>query len=203
VAEGFDVVYAQRLTRDGEMLSQAAPGTPWLSRDRTHLRRPIPPNTGEFRLMSRRVVDHVVALRESHGFLRGLVSLVGFRQTGVLYNRQARAAVHEQVQPVCRLAGHRAERDRRVLALPAPGDLAAGYRPFWLRVLSRHRLPRVDALRPRVPGWHPTIVILVTFFSGIQLLSLGVMGEYVGRIYDEVRQRPKYIVESRHGFNEH
>ena len=64
----------------------------------------IPPNTGDFRLMSRRVVDNVVALKERHGFLRGLVGLVGFRQTSVLYDRDARAARHEQVQPAVRLA---------------------------------------------------------------------------------------------------
>ena len=62
----------------------------------------IPPNTGDFRLMSRRVVDNVVALKEDHGFLRGLVGLVGFRQTSVLYDRDPRAAGHEQVQPLPR-----------------------------------------------------------------------------------------------------
>src|SRR5919109_3753229 len=90
--EGFDVVYAQRRSRHGETALKrlvAALGYRALSR---LAEVEIPPNTGEFRLMSRRVVDYVCALPESHGFLRGLVGLVGFRQTGVAYDREARAA---------------------------------------------------------------------------------------------------------------
>ena len=90
--EGFDVVYAQRRSREGETLPKrivAAVGYRVIKRV---AEVEIPPNTGDFRLMSRRVVDHVVALDEAHGFLRGLVALVGFQQTSVLYDRDARAA---------------------------------------------------------------------------------------------------------------
>ena len=133
--EGYDVVYAQRRTRAGETLAQA---------DRRGLgyrviariaEVEIPPNTGDFRLMSRRVVDNVVALKESHGFLRGLVGLVGFRQTSVLYDRDPRAARREQVQPLLGLAGDRPERRHRLLALSAAADLAARDRAL------RRRLP--------------------------------------------------------------
>jgi dolichol-phosphate mannosyltransferase len=201
--EGFDVVYAQRLTREGEMLSKrllARLGYLVIGRISDV---PIPPNTGEFRLMSRRVVDHVVALRESHGFLRGLVSLVGFRQTGVLYNRQARAAgtskynrfVGSLVIGLNGIVGF-SRYPLQVISLLGIGLSGFAFClgiAYLVLTLSGHAFP----------VGNPTIVILVTFFSGIQLLSLGVMGEYVGRIYDEVRERPKYIVESRHGFNEH
>jgi polyisoprenyl-phosphate glycosyltransferase len=200
--EGFDVVYAQRRSRDGETLPKrtvAALGYRALSRI---AEVEIPPNTGEFRLMSRRVVDHVCALQESHGFLRGLVGLVGFRQTGVLYDREARTAGSSKYN--------------RFLGSVVIGlNGIVGFSRYPLQVISLlgivlSMLAFLLALTYfilKVSGYpfpigNPTIVIVVAFFSGIQMLSLGVMGEYVGRIYDEVRRRPKYIVESRLGFPE-
>ena len=100
--EGYDVVYAQRRTREGETLPKrivAALGYRVIKRI---AEVEIPANTGDFRLMSRRVVDHVVALDEAHGFLRGLVALVGFRRRRSLYDRDPRAAGSEQVQPLHR-----------------------------------------------------------------------------------------------------
>jgi polyisoprenyl-phosphate glycosyltransferase len=200
--EGFDVVYAQRRSRDGETLPKrivAALGYRALSRI---AEVEIPPNTGEFRLMSRRVVDYVCALQESHGFLRGLVGLVGFRQTGVLYDREARTAGSSKYN--------------RFLGSVVIGlNGIVGFSRYPLQVISLlgivlSMLAFLLALAYfilKVSGYpfplgNPTIVIIVAFFSGIQMLSLGVMGEYVGRIYDEVRRRPKYIVESRRGFPE-
>ena len=201
--DGYDVVYAQRRTRAGETLAKrivAALGYRVIARI---AEVEIPPNTGDFRLMSRRVVDNVVALKEGHGFLRGLVGLVGFRQTSVLYDRDPRAGGQRQVQPLLRLAGDRSERRGRLLPLSAAADLdAAGSSSPVFAFLRRDRLPRAQAGGPRFPVGNPTIVIVVAFFSGIQLLSLGVIGEYVGRIYDEARQRPKYIVESRYGWDD-
>jgi polyisoprenyl-phosphate glycosyltransferase len=200
--EGFDVVYAQRRSRDGETLPKrivAALGYRALSRISEV---EIPPNTGEFRLMSRRVVDYVCALPESHGFLRGLVGLVGFRQTGVRYDREARTAGTSKYN--------------RFLGSVVIGvNGIVGFSRYPLQVISimgivLSMLAFLLALTYfvlKVSGYpfplgNPTIVIVVSFFSGIQMLSLGVMGEYVGRIYDEVRRRPKYIVESRRGFPE-
>ena len=200
--EGFDVVYAQRRSRDGETLSKrivAALGYRALSRI---AEVEIPPNTGEFRLMSRRVIDYVCAFQESHGFLRGLVGLVGFRQTGVVYDREARRAGSSKYN--------------RFLGSVVIGlNGIVGFSRYPLQVISLlgigiSMLAFLLALAYfilKVSGYpfpigNPTVVIVVAFFSGIQMLSLGVMGEYVGRIYDEVRRRPKYIVESRRGFPE-
>jgi glycosyltransferase involved in cell wall biosynthesis len=198
--EGFDVVYAQRRSRGAETLPKrtvAALGYRALSRI---AEVEIPPNTGEFRLMSRRVVDYVCALRESHGFLRGLVGLVGFRQTGVLYDRGARSAGSSKYN--------------RFLGSVVIGlNGIVGFSRYPLHVISLFGIAismlafllALTYLILKISGYpfpigNPTIVIVVAFFSGIQMLSLGVMGEYVGRIYDEVRRRPKYIVESRRGF---
>ena len=90
--EGYDVVYAQRRTRAGETIPKRIVAALGYRVIRRIADVDIPPNTGDFRLMSRRVVDNVVSLKESHGFLRGLVGLVGFRQTSVLYDRDPRAA---------------------------------------------------------------------------------------------------------------
>ena len=121
--EGYDVVYAQRRTREGETLPKrivAALGYRVIKRI---AEVEIPPNTGDFRLMSRRVVDHVVSLNEAHGFLRGLVALVGFKQTAVLYDRDARAAGDSKYNQFIGSIFIGMNGDRELLALPAAADL--------------------------------------------------------------------------------
>jgi dolichol-phosphate mannosyltransferase len=149
--------------------------------------------------MSRRVVDNVVALKEHHGFLRGLVGLVGFPQASVLYDRDPRASGDSKYN---RFWGS--------LAIGFNGIV--GFSRYPLQMISMLGVAfsviallvaGVD-LALKLAGFpfpigNPTIVIVVSFFSGIQMLSLGVIGEYVGRIYDEARQRPKFIIESSHG----
>jgi dolichol-phosphate mannosyltransferase len=200
--EGYEVVYAQRRTRAGETLPKRAIAALGYRVIKRIADVEIPPNTGDFRLMSRRVVENVVALQESHGFLRGLVGLVGFRQTSVLYDREARAAGTSKYN---RFWGS--------LVIGFNGIVGFSRYPLQLISLLGLALAALAFLvavaylglklgGQGFPVGNPTIVIVVTFFSGIQLLSLGVIGEYVGRIYDESRNRPKYIVESQHGFEE-
>jgi polyisoprenyl-phosphate glycosyltransferase len=200
--EGHDVVYAQRRTRAGETIPKrivAALGYRVIKRIADV---EIPQNTGDFRLMSRRVVDNVVSLQESHGFLRGLVGLVGFRQTSVLYDRDPRVAGTSKYN---RFWGS--------LAIGLNGIIGFSRYPLQLISILGIGLSGLAFLVAIVylglklggqsfPVGNPTVVIVVAFFSGIQLLSLGVIGEYVGRIYDESRNRPKYIVESRYGWDD-
>jgi glycosyltransferase involved in cell wall biosynthesis len=201
--EGFEVVYAQRRTREGETLPKrivAALGYRVIKRV---AEVEIPPNTGDFRLMSRRVVDHVVALNEAHGFLRGLVALVGFKQTSIVYDRDARAAGASKYN---RFFGSIyiglngiVSFSRYPLQLISLGGLFFSVAAFLLAFgYLIGKLAGAD-----FPLGNPTIVIIVSFFSGIQLLSLGIMGEYVGRIYDEVKRRPKFIVEDAYGIEAH
>jgi dolichol-phosphate mannosyltransferase len=200
--EGYDVVYAQRRSRKGETLVKRFVSNVGYRLIVRIAEVDIPPNTGDFRLMSRRVVDNVVSLKETHGFLRGLVGLVGFRQTSVLYDRDPRA---DGAGKYNRLFGS--------IVIGLNGIV--GFSLYPLRVISLLGigfavvafLSAIAYLALKLAGvpfpvGNPTIVIAVTFFSGIQLLSLGVMGEYVGRIYNEARQRPKYIVESSYGFDD-
>ena len=200
--QGYDVVYAQRRTRAGETLPKrivAALGYRLIARI---AEVDIPPNTGDFRLMSRRVVDNVVALKESHGFLRGLVGLVGFRQTSVPYDRDPRMAGKSKYNKffgslLIGLNGVIGFSRYPLQVSSLLGIALSGFAFLLAIVYLGLKLGGVD-----FPIGNPTIVIVVCFFSGLQLLSLGVMGEYVGRIYEEIRERPKYIVESRHGFED-
>ncbi|HTZ62854.1 MAG TPA: glycosyltransferase [Solirubrobacteraceae bacterium] len=199
--EGYDVVYAQRRSRAGETAPKRIVSALAYRVIARIADVDIPPNTGDFRLMSRRVVDNVVALKEGHGFLRGLVGLVGFSQTSVLYDRDPRAAGEGKYN---RFLGS--------LLIGLNGVVGFSRYPLQLISLIGMALSGLAFALALVyfamklggapfPVGNPTIVIAMSFFSGIQLLSLGIIGEYVGRIYDESRNRPKYIVESRHGWN--
>jgi polyisoprenyl-phosphate glycosyltransferase len=200
--DGYDVVYAQRRTREGETLPKrivAALGYRLIGRIGEV---EIPANTGDFRLMSRRVVDHVVSLNEAHGFLRGLVALVGFKQTAVQYDRDPRAAGSSKYNRFIGsiLIGMNGvvSFSRYPLQLISIAGMLASAFAFLLAI--GYLIAKIAGAG--FPLGNPTIVIIVSLFSGIQLLSLGIMGEYVGRIYDEVKRRPKYIVESAYGLPE-
>jgi dolichol-phosphate mannosyltransferase len=198
--EGFDVVYAQRRSRAGETPTKRLVAALGYRVIRKISDVDIPVDTGDFRLMSRRVVNHVVALKEGHGYLRGLVGFVGFRQTGVVFDREARASG----------AGNY---NRLVGSISGGMNGVIGFSRYPLQVISVIGLSVslvafavavayacLKLAGARFPVGNPTIVVLVLFLGGIQLLSLGVVGEYIGRIYDEVRQRPKYIVEQYLGW---
>ena len=198
--EGFDVVYAQRRSRQGETLAKRIVSAVGYRVIRRIADVEIPPNTGDFRLMSRRVVPHVVAMSEAHGFLRGLVAVVGFPQTQVLYDRDPRV-------------GGTGKYNRFFGSLVIGMNGIVGFSRYPLHLISLvglvlSFLAGVFAVAYFIfklagfpfPTGNPTIVILISFFGGIQLLSLGIMGEYVGRIYEEVKNRPAYIVESDLGF---
>jgi dolichol-phosphate mannosyltransferase len=200
--EGYDVVYAQRRTREGETLPKrivAALGYRLIARI---AEVEIPPNTGDFRLMSRRVIDNVVGLKESHGFLRGLVGLVGFRHTSVPYDREPRAAGKSKYNPLWGsvLIGLNGVIGFSRYPLQVSSLLGIALSGFAFLLAVVYLGLKLGGFN--FPVGNPTIVIVVAFFSGLQLLSLGVMGEYVGRIYEEIRDRPKYIVESRHGWED-
>jgi glycosyltransferase involved in cell wall biosynthesis len=200
--EGFDVVYAQRRSRTGETRAKRLVAWAGYKVINRIAEVEIPANTGDFRLMSRRVVDNVVALKETHGFLRGLVGLVGFPQTSVPYDRDPRAGGDSKYNQVF-----------GSLAIGLNGLVGFSRYPLQLISLAGFVFSALAFLVAIIylalklggvgfPIGNPTVVIVVAFFSGIQLLSLGVMGEYVGRIYDETRQRPKFIIESRYGFDD-
>jgi dolichol-phosphate mannosyltransferase len=199
--EGFDVVYAQRRTRAGETLPKRIVAWAGYKVINRIAEVEIPPNTGDFRLLSRRVINNVTALREGHGFLRGLVGFVGFRQTSIPYDRSPRAGGTSKYNKlwgsvVIGLNGVVGFSRYPLQLISVAGIVFSGLAFLVAVVYLALKIAGVA-----FPIGNPTIVVVVAFFSGIQLLSLGVMGEYVGRIYDETRQRPKYIVESSYGLD--
>jgi glycosyltransferase involved in cell wall biosynthesis len=201
--EGFDVVYAQRRTREGETLPKRVVSALGYRLINRIAEVDIPPNTGDFRLMTRRVVDHVVALNEAHGFLRGLVALVGYQQTSVLYDRDAREAGDSKYNRwvgsmVIGMNGIVSFSRYPLHLISLLGVLLSGGAFVFAAAYLVAKLAGVA-----FPTGNPTIVIIVSLFSGIQLLSLGIMGEYVGRIYDEVKRRPRFIIESAYGIDAH
>jgi glycosyltransferase involved in cell wall biosynthesis len=199
---GADVVYAQRRTRVGETLPKRiiAYFGYWAINKIADVQ--IPRNTGDFRLMTRRVVNHLLSLKECHGFLRGLVALVGFRQECVQYDRQKRLGGKGHYNRwtgsfLIGINGIVGFSRFSLTAISILGFITSGISLFIALVYSILRLLNIE-----IPWGNPTLVILITFFAGIQLLCIGILGAYIGRIYDEVRERPMYIVESAYGFDE-
>ena len=200
--EGFDVVYATRKTRKGETLIKKLFAKVGYGVINSLSEVQVPKNTGDFRMMSRRVVDEICALGEKHGFLRGLVAYVGFNQTGIFYDRDSRHTGNGNYNRyfgslrigVNGLVGFSA---KPLNFMSIFGGLTAGF-SFLLGGWYAVQKILGAALTPGLS----TSVILITFFAGVQLLSLGLLGEYVSRIYDEVKNRPMYIVESKIGFDE-
>ena len=198
--EGFDVVYAQRRTREGETLVKrivSAVGYRIINRIADV---EIPPNTGDFRLMSRRVVDEINRLKEAHGFLRGLVALVGFRQTSILFDRVPRYAGKGNYNRF--LGSLRIGLNGMICFSSALLNLSSlmGFVVAGASFLLAIAYVVMKLCGFPFPMGNPTIVILVLFMGGVQLITIGILGEYIGRIYEEVKQRPKYIVDEAQGF---
>jgi len=198
---GFDVVYAQRSNRDGETLVKkvvAKLGYGFLNRFSDV---EIPRDTGDFRLIDRRVIDQLERFPEAHGFLRGLVALIGYDQTSVAYDRAAR---HSGRGNYNRFLGSLRIGFNGVVAFSNAllnlstilGFLAAGASFVTGLVYLGLKLSGAD-----FPLGNPTIVILILLLGGFQLICLGVLGQYIGRIYDEAKRRPRYIVDRAVGLD--
>jgi glycosyltransferase involved in cell wall biosynthesis len=198
--EGFDVVLPQRRERTGEpWIKKAVAATGYKVINKIADVR-IPPNTGDFRLMSRRVVSEVVKLKESHGFLRGMVAVVGFRQAIIPFDRPARFAGETNYN---RFLGSLRIGFNGIFCFSTYALTLSTWLGFVVSAFSF--LLMAVYLFYKLMGWpivwgNPTLVILISFLGGIQLISVGILGEYIGRIYEEVRARPKFIVERAEGF---
>lgn len=195
LSEGYEVVYAKRKSRQGETL---------LKRFISHLGYKIinklsdvkiPVNTGDFRIMTRRVIEELRNLNETHGFLRGLVAFVGFKQAFIEYDRDPR---HSGYGNYNRITGS--------LKIGLNGLVSFSSRPLQLMSIAGATFAGLSFLlglwyviqkiiTPNLTPGLSTTVLVITFFAGIQLLCLGLMGEYISRIYEEVKRRPAYIID--------
>jgi len=192
--EGFDVVYAQRRTREGESRFKHLTAKIFYRLIRRMATIEIPVDTGDFRLMSRRVVEDLKRLQERHRFVRGLVTWVGYNQTAVLYDRAPRSvgATKYPLGKMVRFAldGFTGFSSRPLRLASHVGALFAFTSLALLVGLTFYKVAGGEGL---VPGWTSTIVA-VLFLGGVQLLAIGILGEYIGRIYEEVQNRPLYLV---------
>ncbi|WP_145573392.1 glycosyltransferase family 2 protein [Yersinia alsatica] len=200
--EGYEVVCAKRRSRKGETL---------IKRIIAHLGYglinklsdvEIPRNTGDFRIMTRRVIEELRRLNECHGFLRGLVAYVGFRQAFIEYDRDERYAGKGNYN---RFTGS--------FKIGLNGLISFSSKPLFVMSISGFVLAGLSFL---IGAWYvfqklvgiditpglPTTVLIISFFAGVQLLGLGLIGEYVGRIYDEVKRRPMCIIDRRINFKD-
>jgi glycosyltransferase involved in cell wall biosynthesis len=198
--EGFDVVYAQRRNRKGETWLKRVVSSAGYKLINKIADVDIPPNTGDFRLISRRVVDEINSMKESHGFLRGMVAVIGFRQTSVLFDRPARfegAGKYNRFLGSLRIGfnGVFCFSNTALTLSTIFGFITAGFSLLLMTIYFFYKLMGWEIL------WgNPTLVILISFLGGIQLISVGILGAYIGRIYEEVKQRPKFIVARKEGF---
>ncbi len=196
--DGYEVVYAVRQKRKENIFKRAAyKGFYWLLRRVSYL--DIPLDSGDFSLIDRRVLEVLRSMPERNRFVRGLRTWAGFRQIGYEYAREAR------------FAGQSKYSLGKLMKLAFDGLVSYSYVPLRLvsnvgMLVSGTALAYMAYLvvarcfgGTPIEGWTSTVVIML-FLGGIQLLSLGVIGEYVGRIFEEVKQRPHYVVRDRVGF---
>lgn len=195
--QGFDVVYAKRTKRKGETYFKKQTAAMFYRFLRAMTDIDIPLDTGDFRLLDRKVCNQMNSIQEKNRFVRGLVSWVGFKQIAVEYERDER------------LAGESKYPLKKMLKLSIDGITSFSYKPLKLASYAGVTLSGIGFIYllvvlylklftdSTITGWSSLIVIQL-FFSGIILIILGMIGEYIGRIYDETKNRPLYIVREKY-----
>lgn len=197
--EGHDVVYAERLSREGETRFKLATARAFYRILNRLAETRIPLDAGDFRLIDRRVVEALRAMPEHYRFVRGLVSWAGFRQIAVPYHRDSRYA-GESKYPLAKMLRFAFDGITSFSVVPLRIVTVVGFFASLLAIVGVvYALTLRLFTRNWVTGW-TALVIGLLFICGVQLLSLGIIGEYVGRIYGEAKRRPLYLVRERIGF---
>jgi glycosyltransferase involved in cell wall biosynthesis len=194
---GYDVVYATRRRRSGESRFKILTAALFYRVVRRLTNVSIPVDTGDFRLMSRRVVDALRETRERHRFIRGLVSWVGFHQTGVEYDRDPRFS-GETKYPFSKMLKFAIDGITAFSEIPLRFASYLGFITSSFAFLYAVVILILKFLHFNEPGYTSTI-LTVLFLGGVQLIGIGILGEYVGRIYDEIKARPLYLIAENVG----
>lgn len=192
--EGADVVYGQRRQRHGESRFKTLTATLFYRVFRSLVDIDIPMDTGDFRLITRRALDVLTAMPEHHRFVRGMVSWIGFRQVPILYDRDAR------------LAGSTGYSLTKMIRLALDAITGFSVRPLrlasyfgalfgFLAIIALIYVMASWASGAVVPGW-TSLMVVVLILGSIQLFVIGLMGEYLGRLYVEAKQRPLYVIDT-------
>jgi len=196
--QGFDVVYAVRRSRRGETVFKRATAAAFYRILRWLTNIDIPADTGDFRLVSRRALDSLRSLNERNRFLRGLFTWVGYRQAGVAYERRERYRGRTKY-PLRKMVRFAIDGITSFSAAPLQIATWLGFGGALLGFLYAIAVIHNKFQGGTVPGW-ASLAVIVLFFGGVQLITLGILGEYIGRIYEEVKRRPLYLVDERIGF---
>lgn len=199
--EGYEVVLAKRNKRKGETFIKKIIASFGYKIINFFSEIDIPVDTGDFRLISKKVVEQLRQMKEPHNFLRGMVAYIGFKQCEIIYDRDQRFKGNTKYNKYLgsikiALNGLIGFSSRPLHIMTIAGFILSIFSfsiGFWYLI---QKLSGVDY----TPGL-PTSVLLITFFSGVQLLALGLIGEYIGRIYDQVKKRPPYIIEKKINFD--
>jgi len=193
--KGYDVVYAVRSKREGETWFKKQTAA-WFYKLLGKLSSvAIPQNTGDFRLMSRRVVSAFATMKERHRFIRGLVSFIGYPQIGIPYERQSRFA-GDTKYPFSKMLRLGIDAITSFSSIPLKMIFGAGVLVAFIGFLyAVYVLIARYWLHVTIQGWS-SLMIVILVLGGIQLIFIGLIGEYLAQIHDEVKARPLYIVES-------
>ena len=200
--QGNDIIYGKRKKRKGESAFKLLSAKMFYKTLNLLSDTEIPKDTGDFRLVDKRVIDTINELPEHNKFLRGLFSWVGYKQISFEYERQER------------IAGKTKYPLRKMFKLASDGIVSFSTKPLKILgiigsisiiisiiILIYALISYIFKLNNLSAGW-TSIMVTVTFFAGIQLVSLWVMSEYIGRIYDETKRRPQYIIDKKINFSE-
>tara|TARA_B100000787_G_scaffold162554_1_gene143381 strand:- start:410 stop:1348 length:939 start_codon:yes stop_codon:yes gene_type:complete len=200
--EGFDAVLARRKSRKGETFIKKLITRIGYSLIEKISDVKIPKNTGDFRMISKKIVENLKKFNEPNAFLRGLVAYVGFKQTFLDYDRDERESGHSKYN---KYLGS--------IKIAFNGIFGFSSKPLFFMSLLGFVFAIISfaigiyyiiikLLDPSVTPGLPSTILFVTFFSGLNLVGLGILGEYVGRIYDEVKKRPSFIIDKKYNFDE-
>lgn len=200
---GYDVVYGVRASRQGETWFKLATAKLFYRLIHRITSINIPLDTGDFRLMDRRVINSIRGMNERNRFLRGMVPWVGFRQIGVEYNREARYAGEAKFTSVKKMLPFALDAITSFSYFPLQLATILGFIIAGISVLGILGVVTIRLLGPHEPllGQATTLVV-VLFLGSVQLISLGIIGEYLGRIYDEVKGRPLYLIQESWGLTQ-
>jgi polyisoprenyl-phosphate glycosyltransferase len=199
--KGYDIVFAVRAKRQGEGFFKRATAAIFYRLFRCMTATEIPLDAGDFRLMSQRAVEALQSIRERNRFIRGLAGWIGFRQTSVTYVRDVRQA-GETKYPLKKMLRFALNGLMSFSLVPLQ---LASYLGFLISSIGFFYIVYAIGLKlftdQVVLGW-TSVMVAVLFLGGVQLVSLGIIGEYIGRIYEEVKQRPLYVVDEAKGFEQ-
>ncbi|MDT8344358.1 MAG: glycosyltransferase family 2 protein [Thermohalobaculum sp.] len=194
---GYDVVYGKRRSRRGETWFKLASASAFYRLLGRLSDVEIPADTGDFRLVSRKVLDEFLKMPERNRFVRGMFAWLGHRQIGLEYDRDERAAGTTKY-PLRAMLRFATDAFTSFSALPLKIASTMAFGSFIVTAAVGLYVAWSLIFLSTVPGW-ASLLLILSFFAGIQLLTLGIMGEYVGRIYTEVKGRPVFVIDRHLG----